>query len=43
MEANAWIEPDFSVVEHPLRVLDQKERKMETYREDVQDTMESPY
>jgi hypothetical protein len=26
-EANAWIEPDFSVVEHPLRVLDQKERK----------------
>jgi hypothetical protein len=27
MEANAWIEPDFSMVEHPLRVLDQKERK----------------
>jgi hypothetical protein len=26
-EANAWIEPDFSVVEHPLRVLDQKERE----------------
>jgi hypothetical protein len=26
-EANAWIEPDFSVVEHPLRVLDKKERK----------------
>jgi hypothetical protein len=26
-EANAWIEPDFSVVEHPLRVLDQKERQ----------------
>jgi hypothetical protein len=26
-EVNAWIEPDFSVVEHPLRVLDQKERK----------------
>jgi hypothetical protein len=26
-EANAWIEPDFSVVKHPLRVLDQKERK----------------
>jgi hypothetical protein len=26
-EANAWIEPDFLVVEHPLRVLDQKERK----------------
>jgi hypothetical protein len=27
METNAWIEPDFSVVEHPLRVLDQKERQ----------------
>jgi hypothetical protein len=26
-DANAWIEPDFSVVEHPLRVLDQKERQ----------------
>jgi hypothetical protein len=26
-EANAWIEPDFLVVEHLLRVLDQKERK----------------
>jgi hypothetical protein len=26
-EANAWIELDFSLVEHPLRVLDQKERK----------------
>jgi hypothetical protein len=26
-EANAWIESDFLVVEHPLRVLDQKERK----------------
>jgi hypothetical protein len=26
-EANAWIEPDFSVVGHPLRVLDQKEIK----------------
>jgi hypothetical protein len=25
-EANAWIEPDFSLIEHPLRVLDQKER-----------------
>jgi hypothetical protein len=24
-EANAWIEPDFSLVEHPLRILDQKE------------------
>jgi hypothetical protein len=27
-EANAWIEPDFSLVEHPLKVLDQKERKI---------------
>jgi hypothetical protein len=26
-EANAWIEPNFSLIEHPLRVLDQKERK----------------
>jgi hypothetical protein len=26
-EANAWIEPDFSRIEHPLKVLDQKERK----------------
>jgi hypothetical protein len=26
-EANAWIEPDFSLIEHPLKVLDQKERK----------------
>jgi hypothetical protein len=28
-EANAWIEPDFSLIEHPLKVLDQKERKTE--------------
>jgi hypothetical protein len=26
-EANAWIEPDFSLIEHPLIVLDRKERK----------------
>jgi hypothetical protein len=26
-EANAWIEPDVSLIEHPLKVLDQKERK----------------
>jgi hypothetical protein len=26
-EANAWIEPDLCVVEHPLRILDVKERK----------------
>jgi hypothetical protein len=26
-EANAWIEPNFSLIEHPLRVLDRKERK----------------
>jgi hypothetical protein len=24
-EANAWIELDFSLIEHPLKVLDQKE------------------
>jgi hypothetical protein len=27
IEANAWIEPDFSLIEHPPRVLDPKERK----------------
>jgi hypothetical protein len=32
-EANACIEPDFSVVEHPLRVLDQIER--ETWRHNM--------
>jgi hypothetical protein len=26
-EENAWIDPDFSLIEHPMRVLDQKERK----------------
>jgi hypothetical protein len=26
-EANAWIESNFSLIEHPLRVLDRKERK----------------
>jgi hypothetical protein len=26
-EANAWIEPDFLLIEYPLRVLDLKERK----------------
>jgi hypothetical protein len=26
-KANAWIEPDFSLIEHTLRILDQKERK----------------
>jgi hypothetical protein len=26
-EANAWTESDFSLIEHPLKVLDQKERK----------------
>jgi hypothetical protein len=33
-EANALIEPDFSLIKHPLRVLDQKERK--TRRQTVQ-------
>jgi hypothetical protein len=27
IEANAWIESDFLLIEHPLRVLDRKERK----------------
>jgi hypothetical protein len=27
IEASAWIEPDFSLIEHPMRVLDRKERK----------------
>jgi hypothetical protein len=27
IEANAWIEQDFELIEHPLRVLDRKERK----------------
>jgi hypothetical protein len=26
-EAKAWIEPDFSLIEHPMRLLDRKERK----------------
>jgi hypothetical protein len=26
-EANAWIEPDFLLIEHPMRVLDKKDRK----------------
>jgi hypothetical protein len=26
-EANAWIEADFSLIEHPLRVLDRNEQK----------------
>jgi hypothetical protein len=26
-EANAWIVPDFSLIEHPMRVLYRKERK----------------
>jgi hypothetical protein len=25
-EANAWIEPDFLLIEHPMRVLDRKEK-----------------
>jgi predicted neuraminidase len=34
IEENAWIEPYFSLMEHPLRVLDQKEQK--TQRQMVQ-------
>jgi hypothetical protein len=26
-EANAWIESDFSLIKHPMRVLDRKKRK----------------
>jgi hypothetical protein len=40
-EANAWIEPDFSLIEHPLRVLHQKERK--TNSTNVQNPMESSH
>jgi hypothetical protein len=40
-EANACIEPDFSLTEHPMRVLDRKERK--TRRQTVQDTVESSH
>jgi hypothetical protein len=29
-EANAWIEPDMSLIEHPMRVLDIKQRKTRT-------------
>jgi hypothetical protein len=28
-EADAWIEPNFSLIEHPLRVLDQKSENPE--------------
>jgi hypothetical protein len=43
-EANAWIEPDFSLIEHPLRVLDQKRAKdPKTNSKNVQNTMESPH
>jgi hypothetical protein len=42
-EANTWIEPDFSLIEHPMRVLDQKEKDPKAHRKDVQDTMESSY
>jgi hypothetical protein len=28
-EANAWIEPDFSLVEHPMRVLDKRRGRPE--------------
>jgi hypothetical protein len=43
-EANAWIEPDFSLIEHPLKVLDQKERRTpKADRANVQDPMESSH
>jgi hypothetical protein len=30
-EANAWIEPNFSLIEHPMGVLDQRERKTQRH------------
>jgi hypothetical protein len=42
-EANAWIEPDLSVVELPLRVLDQKERQTRRHTVKMYKIMESPY
>jgi hypothetical protein len=42
-EANAWIEPDFSLIKHPLRLLDRKERDPKTNHKNVQDTVESSH
>jgi hypothetical protein len=43
-EANSWIESDFSLIEHPLRVLDQKRAKdPKTNSENVHDTVESSH
>jgi hypothetical protein len=39
-EANAWIEPDFSLVEHPLKVLDKRAKDPEANRANVQDPVE---
>jgi hypothetical protein len=43
MESNAWIEPNFLVVEHPLRVLDQKERKTRRHTMKMYKTQWSHY
>jgi hypothetical protein len=43
-ETNAEIEPDLSLAEYPMRILDHKERQTRRQKgEDVQDTMESPH
>jgi hypothetical protein len=38
-EANAWIEPDFSLIEHPL-IRPKREKDPQTNRTDVQNSME---
>jgi hypothetical protein len=42
-EANAWIEPNLSVVEHTLRILDVKERKTRRQSVKMYNPMESSY
>jgi hypothetical protein len=43
-EANAWIQLDLSLVEHPMRILDTKKKKnKEKISDHVQDFMESSY
>jgi hypothetical protein len=43
IEANAWIELNFLLIEHPLRELDEKSEKHEDKQYDVQGTMESSH
>jgi hypothetical protein len=42
-EANAWIQSDLSVVEHPMRILDTKKKKQEKISDHVEDLVESSY